>query len=123
MPEKVVCNGLAGKGMTLISADKISNLYYTYLFSGSSTWNNISSCRMQFIFFPLFPTLQHSLEGQLWVPWCTTSTAHAQQAVQKDFLDKGTQQQQHGTESMDEHCDKNKRDTENISYAWSVLLV
>lgn len=51
--EKVVCNGFAGKGMALISVDKILNLYYTYLFSGSSSWN-IPSCRIQllFIFFP-----------------------------------------------------------------------
>lgn len=78
---------------------------------------------MQFIFFPLFPSLQHSLERQLWLPRCITSTAHAQQAVQKDLLGKSTQEQQRGTESMDEHCDKNKRDTKSISYAWSVLLV
>lgn len=90
VPETVVCNGFAGKGMALISADKILNPYYIYLFSDSSAWNNIRSCRMQILFFPLFPSFQHSLEGQLQLPWCITSTVCAQLAAQKDLLGKGT---------------------------------
>jgi len=104
VPEKVVCNGFAGKDMTLISANKTLNPYYIYLFSGSSTWNNIRSCRMQLLFFPLLPSFQHSLEGQL--RWCVTSMVHAQLAVGQDLLGKGTWEQQHGTESMDKHYDK-----------------
>lgn len=66
------------------------------------------ACRTGFLFFLFFPSFQHSLEGQLALPWCMRGMVHTQLAFWQNLLGKDTEEQQHSTESSDEHCDKIK---------------
>lgn len=110
VPEKVVCDGFAGKLITLISNGEILNPHYINLHSVSSTWNTTRPCRTDFFFlFLFFQSFQHSLEGQLALPWCIRGTVHTQLAVRQNLLGKGTEEQQHSTESSDENWDKVER--------------
>lgn len=106
VPEKVICDGFAGKLVILISDGEMLNPHYINLHSVSSTWNTTRPYRTEFLFFLLFPSFQHSLEGQLALPWCIRGTVHTQLAVWQNLLGNGTEEQQHCTESSDEHWDK-----------------
>lgn len=81
VPEKVICDGFAGKLRILISDGEMLNPHYINLHSVSSTWNTTRPYRTEFLFFLFFPSFQHSLEGQLALPWCIRGTVHTQLAV------------------------------------------
>lgn len=81
MPEKVACDGFAGKLITLISDGEMLNPHYINLYSVSSTWNTTRPWRTEFLFFLFSPSFQLSLEGQLALPWCIRGMVHTQLAV------------------------------------------
>lgn len=109
VPEKVVCDGFAGKLITLISDGEMLNPHYINLNSVSSTWNTTRPCRTEFLFFSFSQVSSTAwkgswlclgvLEAQCILSWlfdriCWAKAQRSSSTVQKALMSTGIKQRE-----------------------------